>query len=188
MTAFDYLSVLLSIVLGLAITQLLAGFAGMVRARDRMAMYWPVPVQMAAVFLITVQVWWALFGLHNARDWTFGHFLIVLMQPVSLYLMAAIITPDLSGEGPFDLRALYFRERVWYFSAILFAVAVSLAKNFVVNPGPPRATDMAGHAVFASMALAGIVFRGDLAHKIIAPLSLFAYAAYIALLFVQMPS
>ena len=51
MTAFDYLSVLLSIVLGLAITQLLSGFAGLVRARDRMVMYWPLPVQMTFVFL-----------------------------------------------------------------------------------------------------------------------------------------
>ena len=38
MDAFSYLSVLLSIVLGLAETQLLSGFAALVRARGRIAM------------------------------------------------------------------------------------------------------------------------------------------------------
>ena len=56
MDAFSYLSVLLSIVLGLAVTHLLSGFAALVHARRRIAMYWPVPVQMAATLLVTMQV------------------------------------------------------------------------------------------------------------------------------------
>ncbi|HTQ12302.1 MAG TPA: hypothetical protein VMH86_00400 [Rhizomicrobium sp.] len=187
MTAFDYLSVLLSIVLGLAITQLLAGFAALVRARGRMAMYWPVPVQMAAVFLISVQLWWALFPLHEMRRWTFAHFFIVLMQPVSVYMMAAFITPDLAGEGRFDLREIYFRERPWYFGSILLALAVSLVKNVLVSGGPPNPLDMAGHAVFAAAALTGLASRSDAVHKALAPATLLLYAAYIALLFVNLP-
>ena len=80
MDAFSYLSVLLSIVLGLAITQLLSGFAALVHARRRVTMYWPVPVQMAVTLLITVQVWWAMFGLREVRHWTFAAFLILLLQ------------------------------------------------------------------------------------------------------------
>ena len=86
MTPFDYLSVLNSIVLGLGITQLLSGFASMMRSRRRVTMYWPVPVQMAAVFLITVQLWWALFTLQYEKHWNFAQFLVVLMQPVSVFL------------------------------------------------------------------------------------------------------
>lgn len=188
MTPFDYLSVLLSIVLGLSITQLLSGFAGLVRARDRMAIYWPLPVQMAFVFLVSVQMWWSLFGLHNARHWTFGLFLIVLMQPVTVYLMSAFITPDVSGEGRVDLRAIYFRERAWFFGASLFTVLISLAKNFFVNQGPPAPADMVGHAIFATTALAGLLSRNDIVHKIIAPVALLVFCAYIALLFVRLPS
>ncbi|MGH6872964.1 MAG: hypothetical protein ACREHE_15815 [Rhizomicrobium sp.] len=187
MTPFDYLSVLLSIVLGLAITQLLAGFAGLVRARDRAIMYWPLPVQMAAVFIISVQMWWSLFGLHDARRWTFAMFLIVLMQPVGVYLMAAFITPDTSGERALDLRAIYFRERAWFFGASLFSLFVSLAKNFIVNPGAPNGMDMAGHAIFGALGLAGLVSRRDLVHKIVAPGTLLFFCAYIALLFARLP-
>lgn len=187
MNAFDYLSVLISIVLGLGVTQLLAGFAGLVRTRRRVKMYWPVPMQMAAVFLITVQVWWAMFGLRDVRVWTFANFFVVLMQPVSTYLMAALITPDFTEGGTIDLRDAYFRERRWFFGSIVFALIVSLAKNMIITGHPQRGLDLAGHVVFVTIALAGLISRSDTVHKILAPASLLAYGTYIALLFVQLP-
>jgi hypothetical protein len=187
MDAFDYLSVLLSIVLGLAITQLLAGFAAMVRARGRTVMYWPMPVQMAATFLISVQLWWALFALRWSHHWTFGSFLVVLMQPVTVYLMAAFITPDLSGEGAVDLREIYFRESRWFFGAGLAAVAMSLAKSLILGGRLPSHADLIGHAVFIAVGLVGLISKNDIVHKIIAPLMLLVYSAYIALLFVSLP-
>jgi hypothetical protein len=185
--AFDYLAVLLSIVLGLGITQVLAGFAGMVRARGRTVMYWPVPLQMLAVFLIQVQVWWALFALRGMTHWTFAQYLIVLMQPVAVYMMAAFITPDFSGNDDIDLRAAYFREARWFFGALVATLIVSLAKNLVIDGAFPNATDMVGHIVFLAVAIMGTISRNDRVHKVIALLSLAIYAAYVALLFVQLP-
>jgi hypothetical protein len=187
MNAFDYLAVLLSIVLGLGITQVLAGFAGMVRARGRTLMYWPVPLQMLVVFLIQVQVWWALFALRGMTHWSFAQYLIVLMQPVAVYMMAAFITPDFSGGAPVDLRAAYFREARWFFGALAATLLVSLAKNLIVDGALPKPTDMAGHIVFFAVAIWGMISRGDRAHKAIALLSLLIYATYVALLFVRLP-
>jgi hypothetical protein len=188
MDAFNYLSVLLSIVLGLAVTQLLSGFAALVHARRRVAMYWPVPLQMAAVLLISVQVWWAMFGMHNVHQWTFAGFLVVLAQSIAVYLMAAFITPELDGEAQIDLRDAYFREARWFFGSILAALATSLLKNRVLFGSFQGGTDLAGHVVFAAIALTGFIFRSDIVHKLIAPLSLLAYALYIALLFVTLPA
>lgn len=187
MDAYSYLSVLLSIVLGLAITQLLGGFAAMVRARARTTMYWPMPVQMAATFLISVQTWWALFALHAREQWTFASFLVVLMQPVMLYLMAAFITPDLSGDARVDLREAYFRESRWFFGAGVAAVAVSLIKTLMLTGRLPNHADLVGHAVFAVGGLVGLISSDDLVHKALAPLMLLVYSAYIALLFFSLP-
>ncbi|HEX3944780.1 MAG TPA: hypothetical protein VHW69_11905 [Rhizomicrobium sp.] len=187
MDAFSYLSVLLSIVLGLAVTQLLSGFAALVHARRRIAMYWPVPVQMGATLLITVQVWWAMFGMHNVGRWTFAGFLIVLAQSIAVYLMAAFITPELGGDARIDLREAYFREARWFFGSILAALAISLTKNRVLFGSFQSGLDLDGHAVFAAIALVGLVSRSDIVHKLIAPVSLLAYALYIATLFVRLP-
>lgn len=187
MDAYSYLSVLLSIVLGLAITQLLGGFAAMVRARGRTTMYWPVPVQMAATFLISVQTWWALFALHAREQWTFASFLVVLMQPVMLYLMAAFIAPDFSGEAHVDLREAYYRESRWFFGAGVVAVLISLMKTLVFTGRLPNHTDLAGHVVFIVGGLAGLISKNEIVHKALAPLMLLTYSAYIALLFVSLP-
>ncbi|HEX3810477.1 MAG TPA: hypothetical protein VHW02_12365 [Rhizomicrobium sp.] len=187
MDAFSYLSVLLSIVLGLAITQLLGGFAALVRARHRVKMYWPVPVQMAVVFLLALQLWWALFPLNERRHWTFATFLIVLMQPVMVYLMAAFITPDVPPSGEIELRAGYFRETRWFFGSILVALGVSIAKSVMMAGTLPVPADLVGHAAFAAVALTGFFSRNSTVHKVLAPASLLFYATYIALLFVTLP-
>ena len=60
MEAFGHLSVLISIILGLAITQLLQGLRGLVLERSRIRLYW-IPIAWAAiVLLICVQAWWAI--------------------------------------------------------------------------------------------------------------------------------
>ena len=44
MDEFSYLSVLISVILGLAVTQILTGFRAILLARTRIRMYWPVIV------------------------------------------------------------------------------------------------------------------------------------------------
>jgi hypothetical protein len=187
MDAFSYLSVLISIVLGLGLTSLLAGFAAMVRCRRRLVMYWPLPAQMSLLFLVHVQVWWALFALRQRSHWSFPDFLVVLLQPVLLYLATAFLIPDLRDDQPVDLRQAYFRESRWYFAALLLSIFDSLAKNLVLTWRFQSGTDLLGHAAFIGLSVAGLVSRNDLVHKTIAPLSIVVYVAYIALLFVSMP-
>jgi hypothetical protein len=187
MDAFSYLSVLLSIVLGLAVTQLLSGFAALVHARRRIRMYWPVPLQMVVTLLVAVQVWWSTFGLHNVRQWTFAKFLVVLAQSIAVYLMAAFITPELQGEAKIDLREAYFREARWYFGSILAALAISLGKNLILSGSVQTGFDLAGHVAFAAVALSGLISRRDAVHKLNAPLALMVLSVYIALLFLTLP-
>ena len=188
MDPFSYLSVLISIVLGLGITQLLGGFATLVRDRARIRMYWPLPVQMGVLFLIHVQLWWALFSLRTHVIWQFSGFLVVLMQPVILFLVTAVITPESPRDESIDLRARYFRESRWFFAGLLASVALSLLKSVIVAGSWPKPADLVGHGLFAAIALTGLSTRNDLTHRIIAPLSLALYGAYIAVLFLDLPS
>jgi hypothetical protein len=111
----------------------------------------------------------------------------VLAQSIAVYLMAAFITPELGGDARIDLREAYFREARWFFGSILAALAISLAKNRVLFGSFQSGLDLDGHAVFAAIALVGLVSRSDVVHKLIAPVSLLAYALYIATLFVRLP-
>src|SRR5260221_4591987 len=110
MDTFSYLSVLISIVLGLGITNLLGGMATLLSRRADVRMYWPLPIWLVTLFLMHVQTWWTMFGLRRVGHWTFAEFLIVLMQPVLLYLMTALVQPGRAPAAALDLKAAFLAD------------------------------------------------------------------------------
>jgi hypothetical protein len=62
MDEFGYLAVILSIILGLSVTQLLQGLSNVINARDRVRIYWPAIGWALLLLVIDVQAWRALFG------------------------------------------------------------------------------------------------------------------------------
>jgi hypothetical protein len=85
MESFDYLSVLLSIILGLAITQVLLGFRGLILARVRVKIYLPTLIWAGLALLIAIQAWWASFGLRTRGTWNFLAFFVIALQTISVY-------------------------------------------------------------------------------------------------------
>jgi len=55
MDEFSYLSVLLSVILGLAVTQILKGFRRLLLSRARIRLYWPVIAWAALLLLVCFQ-------------------------------------------------------------------------------------------------------------------------------------
>jgi hypothetical protein len=97
MDEFSYLSVLLSVILGLAVTQILKGFRAILLSRARIRIYWPVIAWAALLLLICTQHWWSMFGLRNRHDWTFQQFAMVLLNAVLIYMVAGLVFPDFFG-------------------------------------------------------------------------------------------
>ena len=187
MTAFDYLAVLISIILGLAITQVLKGYRGMALARERMLMFWPTAIWSLVVLLIAVQSWWAMFGLRAVQVWTFGAFAIVLMQAVVVYMLAALVLPDFFGEEPVDLSAHYFSHRRLFFGALVLLVVVSLTKDLVIAGHLPGPFNLSFQGLLAAVAIVAMLTERPWFHRLLAPAALLAFLGYIALLFSRLP-
>ncbi|MBA3831116.1 MAG: hypothetical protein H0X34_04320 [Chthoniobacterales bacterium] len=188
MDAFSYLSVLLSIILGLAITQLLQGLGRIIQARNRIEMFWP-PIVWAALFiLVIVQTWWSLFGLRTRENWSFFPFLVVVLQTINLYLTTALILPEIPAGIRVDLRKHYFAEARWFFSLTIVAVALSLGKDLVLNGSLPAFANTVIQLIFVGAALSAIVFQRPWYHKLLALVCLALFGLYIALLFTRLSS
>jgi hypothetical protein len=186
MSDFEYLSVLVSIILGLGITNILGGFGAMVRNRHRTRLYMPVLVTMFTMFLIHVQTWWSMFGLRDLPHWTIVEFFTVLAQPTVLYLASAMLVPDFSAEGEIDLRAQYRRERLWFFGSMLMLIVISLLRPVILSGRLTQTSDLIGHGFFLAAIIIGLVTDNDRVHKIVAPFILAFFVAYVALLFVKL--
>src|ERR1700688_3512088 len=108
MDEFGYLAVILSIILGLSVTQLLQGLSQVINRRDRVRIYWPAIGWALLLLVIDVQAWWAMFGYRNRHAWTFLQFAVLLLETIILYLLAALALPTpLAGETVDLARQLF---------------------------------------------------------------------------------
>lgn len=186
MDAFSYLSVLLSIILGLAITQILQGYRALILARHRVRGEGAALVWSGLLLLFATQAWWASFGLRDHQAWTFAGFAVLLLQMVLLYMMAAIVLPDVRSEGVVDLAAHHAAHRRILFSLLLAVLAVSLLKDRVIDGRWPSRENFAFHAVLGGAAVLGIVLPGRRAQLALAVGAAVWFGVYTTLLFARL--
>jgi len=180
---FSHLSVLISIVLGLGITNLLTGLARVVQMRGRVKIFWPAIVWVFTLLLIHIQTWWSMFGLRGVETWTFFAFATQLMQPILLFFLSALVLPDFDRDEALDLRANYFAQTRWFFGMFCAVLFVSLLRNYSVSGHLQDEADLAFHLVFFVGCVGGAIFTSESYHKVVALLSAGVYVLYIALLF-----
>lgn len=184
--AFNYLSVLLSIILGLGITQILKGFRGLVLSRARVVRYWPALVWAASLLLIAVQSWWAMFQMRTIPVWTFPMFAVVLLQTTLTYMLAALVLPDFFGEQTVDLRAHYYAHRSLFFGLFVLVLATSIGKEWALYRKWPDRIDLAFQSGFIALSLGGAFIAREWFHKLFCVIGAGTFVVYIAVLFGQL--
>jgi hypothetical protein len=186
MDEFGYLSVILSIILGLSVTQLLQGLSQVINARDRVRIYWPALGWSLLLLVIDVQAWWAMFQYRNRHAWTFLQFAILLLETILLYLLAALSLPTALGEREVDLRANYFRHARWFFGAFIAVLLVSLLKSVIFDGSLPARFDLGFHLFWIAGAGVATVTRSDWFHKTLVCVSGVSLLVYIFTLFAEL--
>ena len=186
MDQFSYLSVLLSIVLGLGIANLLTGFARVIQMRTRVKLYWPVLTWAFTLVLIHIQTWWMMFGMQERREWSFAAFMLVLIQPILLFFLSALVWPDFDRDEALDLRANYFAQARWFFGMFIAIVVLSLVRTRVLTGQWTGPTDLAFHALFIAASAGAMSFSSELYHRINAAAAAVLFIAYVGLLFTEL--
>ncbi|MBT6209295.1 MAG: hypothetical protein HOI35_04660 [Woeseia sp.] len=110
MTDFEFLSVLISIVIGLGLTRLLSGLGHAYHFRrsnkiDAAHVAWTI-----AIFFLLILNWWVFLLWRGFDAWTFTVFFTVVMWATSMYVLAvALYPPQLSKRA--DYRVLFEANR-----------------------------------------------------------------------------
>ncbi|MDQ6809880.1 MAG: hypothetical protein M3Z64_10745 [Verrucomicrobiota bacterium] len=183
MDEFSYLSVLLSVIIGLAVTEILQGFRQRLLAHGSVRNYWPSRLWAATILLVCAQTWWAMFGLRSRHDWTFEEFLVLLVQTILLYLVAGLVFPDFATDETVDLREHYFRQRKRFFGLLIAVALVSICRDLVFNHALPDRTNLAFHITYIVIAVSAILTANEWYHKALALFTAAAFVNYIKILF-----
>ncbi len=186
MDEFSYLSVLLSVVIGLAVTEILQGFRRRIVFAHRVRSYWPVRLWSVTLLLVCAQTWWAMFGLRSRHTWTFDEFLILLAQVIVLYIACGLLYPEFEGTETIDLRAHYFAQRKRFFSFIIAAALISITRDLVLSHSLPNPRNLTFHVVYIVTAVVAIITANEWYHKALALFMAVAFVNYITTLFVKL--
>ena len=179
-SAFEYVTVLISIVLGLGITQVLTGIADLVHQSNRVKVYWPHFVWVFLVLLMHVQEWWVTYDLKNYEPWRLPTFFFIMLYPVNLFILARLLFPFGMQEGIIDLKTFYFENyrKIFGFTGALILLAI-LDGVFI------RSRSILDESLKLVLLLLMLFFisrksLAELAHKIIATVFLFLLLLSIA--------
>ena len=130
MEFFNYVMVLASVIIGLAVTHLLQGVAKLIQDPERGKLYWVHLLWVAFTFLNALLLWWWEYQLSAAEHWTFELYLFVIIFSVVLYLICAVLMP--SDLGHYDsYRAYYYSRRRWLLGLLLIFGLLDLVDSAV---------------------------------------------------------
>jgi hypothetical protein len=73
-----------------------------------------------------------------------------------------------------------------FFTISLIMLAVSVAKDWMINDRLPDATNLGFHAVFAAISITALSTRRPRVHEVIAGIMVLFVIAYIAILFAHL--
>jgi hypothetical protein len=131
MSPFEYLLALVSILIGLAVTDLSGSLHRLLRARPRVRWDWLPLAAALLVMMLIFEFWWIFYGLGMSVAWThYGAFLVLAASLVCMFLLASATLPDeIPAEG-IDLSR-YYQENGRYFWGlfglfVLLMIAVEL--------------------------------------------------------------
>jgi len=130
MTTFEYLAVLVSIIVGLGITHLLGGVARLVHQQGKSKLYWVHLVWMGYMFAYLLSFWWVHLWLNAVEEWNSLLYTFLVLYATLLYLLCVVITPPDQGKG-IDFRQFFFSKRRWFFGILLVSGIVDEADYLI---------------------------------------------------------
>jgi hypothetical protein len=138
METFHWISVILSLVLGLGITRLLSSAVAVFRSRGRAQIDWVPLVWGACIFLWQLQFWWAIIELApKINTWTPVQFLALLGLPLLLFVAAALILPSSELSTGDSLAEVFERDGRWALVFLSAYFVLATGENWYFWHVPP---------------------------------------------------
>lgn len=131
---FEYVSILISIILGLGITQLLSAFSDLLYHYRKVKFYWPHTIWLVFILFLNLQDWFITFKLKDKMEWNLPALLFVLLYPIALFVITKMILPTNESEERYNMKSFYFSQYNITFLMMAVSALLSLLFNvFLLN-------------------------------------------------------
>ena len=130
MSSFEFIAALMSIIIGLGVTNLLAGAGRAFYRRKENPLDEVHIVLTIATLLLLVLQWWVTFKWNTEVTWSFDMFLVLIVWTITLYMLTVFLyPPDLSEAEEHQRR--FQRNRAGYYSAFIAMCVLDIAQTAI---------------------------------------------------------
>lgn len=166
MTQFEYVMVMVSLILALALAQALRGLSEIVTSSRR---YWPHALWLVIFVLFILQSWWAYWDFNMLKSWTITAYIAALISPILQFAAIYLLVPA-TRTADVDWRAHFFRVRRWFFLLGLLFTSMAIFVNTWYFETPLLHPYRLFHAVFVGTWIAGLASGNERFNKVLAVL------------------
>ena len=129
MSLFEFVTVMVSMILALCLSQLLRNASFLAKTDREIKHYLPYTLWLIVILVTVINHWWSLWDLRNV-NWSFVSFLYILVAPILATFGTGLLSPSQSGATPINLKVHFARI------SRLFSVVFTTYVCFMWFDGP----------------------------------------------------
>ena len=150
---FAYLSVFISIVLGIAVVQLLRGLVGFITLQG-IKPFWVHSVWMGYFVIWLPYFWWFTLNWETVKAWTFFPFFFLVGFSMIVFAAIAVLVPEKLSESP-DLKQYYYRVRRPFFLLMASISALDIVDTLLKGVDNLERLGGIPYIIFSSLVVVG---------------------------------
>ena len=110
MSLFEFVTVMISMILALCLGQLLRSASYLAKTEREIVFYRPYALWFVSIVLAVVNHWWSLWDLRDI-EWSYASFVYMLVAPTLVTFAVGLLAPSRTRAGEVDLMKHFSRIR-----------------------------------------------------------------------------
>ncbi len=155
MTFFEYMMVMVSLIMALALSHVMRASSDILTSPKR---YW-VQIVWAVIFVIWVlQGWWALWDQRTVADWTLVKYASMFAFPLILFVIGGILVPSDKIEN-IDWKSHFYEKRKWFFTSMIVLALEAILTPVLLFGAPLIHPFRVVQLLLTSILIVGLVWK-----------------------------
>lgn len=163
MTQFEFIAIVISVVLGLSIAKLVSGIGDSIRAIKARNFYCIHGLWIINILILVAGFWWGSFGWSLKEDWNFPNFLLLLLFTINLYLLSDFLIPK-TYTPEVGVKTHFFENRKMFFGILIFTLLVDIFETYLLASTGKR--DMPTEYPYVILTLTMLSLIGYFSNKV----------------------
>ncbi len=168
MSLFEYVSVMMSVVLALVVARILSFLGVAASGRSRFDLSWLHFAWVFLVFATLVLAWRTIWTMRDQAAFSIGQVVMMLIATSLIFIAARILIPDEPNAERLDLRTHYFDVRVPFFTVMTVVWVFPLAGMAIFRSFSFSSPDVFCRLAWLALAAIGLLVRRPVVHWILA--------------------